>query len=166
MADTYRKVISLPPFGERGAIGHVEVNLEGYFYLYTPTFNLDINPDNWEVAFMVERDDDPLPNPEERPVHSHPQGFVQVELFRDVPRDSDEARDHTAYVDDDEEGPVRWSSGEHAQRLLFTYHYEDTQLPFEDQRRMNLHADYEKRLIPTIDGPLIIHIETWMKDVW
>lgn len=165
VADTYRKVIRLPRLGGRGGVGHVEVNLEGYFYLFTPAFSLDINPDNWEVEFVVERDDDPLPNPEDRPVQGHPEGFTRVELFRDVPRDSYEARDHSAYVDDDEEGPVRWSSGEYVHCLLFTYHYEDTELPFNERRRMNLNSDYEKRVIPTIDGPLVVHIETWMKNL-
>lgn len=163
--DTYRKAVRLPRLGGRSDVGHLEVNLEGYFYLYTPTFSLDINPDNWEVEFVVERDDEPLPNPETRPVRSHPEGFAQAELFRDVPRNSSEAHDHSAYVDDDEEGPLRWSSGEYVHCLLFTYHYEDTQLPYADRRRMNLHADYEKRLIPTIDGPLAVHIETWMKNL-
>jgi len=167
-----RKAIRLPRLDERG-VGHVHLDLEGYFYVGTETINLDINPDNWAVPIIVERDDDPLPEPAERPRRENPEGWKRIRLFETVARDSDEALD---FVPRECENPdcecegtgtdcdfTRWTSGEYENHLLITYHYEATPVPDEDLRGISAHADYEKRIVPTIDGPLVIHIETWNK---
>jgi hypothetical protein len=156
-----RKAIGLPRLAGHEDVGHVEINAEGYLYIYTPTFSLDFNPDHWEITLVFDRDDDPLPNEEDRTLKAHPLGWERVELFRGIPRDDEEALDHTAYVDDDEEGPVRWSSGEHVPRVVITYHYADVELPYSDRRRIIWHEDYESFIVPSIDGPLLFHIESW-----
>lgn len=155
----YRKGIVLPELRERDEVGHVLINLEGYFYIETPLIMFPPGP--WTVNILVERDDDPLPNEEEREYKRHPEGWEFIELFRGIARDSLEALDHDAYQEDDDD--IRWSSGEYTHHLLITYHYEETELPDADRRSIVHHPDYEFRTVPTIDGPVTIHIESWFK---
>lgn len=156
----YRKAIELPALRERSEVGHVLINLEGYFYNETPLISFPPGP--WTVNIMVERDDDPLPNEDEREYKPHPGGWKFIELFRGIARDSGEALDHDAYQEDDEDD-IRWSSGEHTHHVLITYHYAETPVPDPDRRSMTAHSDYEFRTVPTIDGPVIVHIESWFK---